>query len=67
VTDDEAERAKNHLIDEAVRLCPQKFEASSTLISAGFSILAIEVGLSNAREAIPHLAQEFAKDLPHPN
>lgn len=60
--------ARDALIDEGFRLGrDDAIQAADLLTTAGFSILAVTLGLDNAREALPHMMASFLDDLPTPN
>lgn len=59
--------ARDHLIDEGMRLGNDPFEAVNILTTAGFSILAVTIGLANARSAMPGIVAGFLDELPPVN
>jgi len=58
---------RDYLIDEGVRLQPDPIEAACCLISAGFSILVVAMGLDQVRAMVPPLIQHMLDELPAVN
>lgn len=60
--------ARDALIDEGFRLGrDDAIQAADLLTTAGFSILAVTLGLENAREAMPLMVASFLDELPTRN
>jgi hypothetical protein len=59
--------ARDHLIDEGMRLGVDSIQAADLLTTAGFSLLAVTVGLDNARGLMPSIVEGFLGDLPKVN
>lgn len=59
--------ARDHLIDEGMRLGVDSIQAADLLTTAAFSLLAVTVGLDNARSMMPSIVESFLGDLPKVN